>query len=291
MTSIFNYIVTIALAIVVAAGAALVYVLYIHFAQPPTTTVTTPSTTTAPPTTQTTTPPPTTQPPATTTTTSPSQRSTVKSVVLYIATPEVITTCAPGLGNKYIYYFIVTVDRIRAEDLVLPYDYQRGDYVFKARAGDMVLNLTGAYRLSSNEEFFKQYNLSVTQQMGLVNVYLEIETDKSLNITAVRYLNAEYDVNRVVYVSCIKGLKVINATNGQELTATSLSPGALGLMPADAAYRVNIRLPPGRYRLIVPAGVQIEPTEVEGGNVTLTITLLNKPQVYNPLVINATRVG
>jgi len=261
MTSIFNYIATIALAIVVAAGAALVYVLYTHFTQTPTTTATTPSITTAPPNAQTTTPPPTTQPP--TATTSPSQRSTVKSVVLYIATPEVITTCEPGLRNKYIYYFNVTVDRIRAEDLVLPYDYQRGDYVFKARAGDMVLNLTGASRLSSNQKFFKQYNLSVTEQIGLVNVYLEIETDNSLNITAVRYLDAEYDVNRVIYVSCIKELKVINATNGQELTATSLKPGAL--IPAGAKYTINVTLPPGRYRLSPPGDVKVEPDVVEGG--------------------------
>jgi len=280
MTSIFNYIATIALAIVVAAGAALVYVLYIHFAQPPITTVTTPSTTTTPPTTQTTTPPPTTQPP---TTTSPSQRSTVKSVVLYIATPEVITMCAPELGKKYIYYFNVTIERVRVEDPVF-------FYAFKARAGNTTLNLTGASYLQLNQEFFKPYSINMTQ-LGLINVYLEATADKSLDIAAVEYLGNEYQINRVVYISCIKGLKVINVTNGQQLTATSLSPGALGLMPADAAYRVNIRLPPGKYRLIAPPGVQIEPTEVEGGNVTLTITLLNKPQVYDPLVINATRVG
>jgi len=290
MTSIFNYIATIALAIVVAAGAALVYVLYTHFAQPPTTTATAPSATTAPPTTQPTTPPTTAQPP---TTTSPSQRSTVKSVVLYVATPEVITKCAPGLGNGYIYYFNVTVDRIRAEDLVQPYDYQRSDYVFKARAGDMVLNLTGAHSLPSNQEFFKQYNNpSVTEQMGLVNVYLEIETDKSLNITAVRYLGAEYNINRVVYVSCIKQIeiKMANATNERPIIASG--PGSLGLIPAGAAYKINVTLPPGKYQLRPPRDVKVEPDVVEGGKLqTLTITLLNKPQVYDPLVINATRVG
>jgi len=279
MTSIFNYIATIALAIVVAAGAALVYVLYTHFTQPPTTTATAPSTTTAPPTTQTTTPPPTTQPP---TTTSPSQRSTVKSVVLYIATPEV-AKCG-GLGSKYIYYFNVTVERVRVEDPV-------SFYVFKARAGNATLNLTSASYLPLNGEFFKQYSINMTQ-LGLVNVYLEAMADKSLDITAVEYLGDEYPIDRAVYVSCVKGLKVVNATNGQQLAATTLSPGALGLIPAGAAYRVNVTLPPGRYRLITPPGVQIEPTVVEGGKPqTLTITLLNKPQVYDPLVINATRVG
>jgi len=291
MTSIFNYIATVALAIVVAAGAVLVYVFYIHFTQPPTTTVTTPSATTAPPTTQSTPQPSPTQPPATTTTPSPSQRSAVKSVVLYIATPEVITTCAPGLGNRYIYYFNVTVDRIRAEDLVWPYDYQRGDYVFKARAGDIVLNLTGAHRLSSNQEFFKQYNLSVTQQMGLVNVYLETETDKLLNITAVRYIDAEYNINRVVYVACIKRIeiRVINATNGRPIIAPE--PGFLGLIPTDATYSINVTLPPGKYQLKPPRDVKVEPNEVEGGKPQLLIIRLqNKPQVYDPLVINATRV-
>jgi len=287
MTSIFNYIATIALAIVVAAGATLVYVLYTHFTQPPTTTATTPSTTTAPPTTQTTTPPPATQPP---TTTSPSQRSTVKSVMLYIAMPEV-TNCS-GLGNNYIYYFNVTVDRVRAEDLVFPYDYQQGDYVFKARAGDIILNLTGAFRLSYNLEFFKQYDLSVTQQIGLVNVYLEIETDKSLNITAVRYLDAEYDVNRVVYVSCIKQIeiKIVNATNGRPVLAPG--PGLRSLIPANVRYSINVTLPPGRYQLVAPRDVEVEPNVMEGGKPQiLTIKLSNKPQVYNTLVINATRVG
>jgi len=279
MTSIFNYIATIALAIVVAAGVALVYVLYTHFAQPPTTTATAPSTTTAPPTTQTTTPPPTTQPP---TTPSSSQRSTVKSVVLYIATPEVLTMCAPALGKKYIYYFNVTIERVRVEDPVFV-------YAFKARAGNTTLNLTSASYLQLNQEFFKPYSINMTQ-LGLINIYLEATADKSLDIAAVEYLGNEYQLNRVIYISCIKGLKVINATNGQELTATSLKPGALGLMPADATYRVNVTLPPGKYQLIAPPGVQIEPREVEGGKPqTLTITLLNRPQVYNPLVINATR--
>jgi len=281
MTSIFNYIATIALAIVVAAGAALVYVLYTHFTQPPTTTATAPSATTAPPTTQTTTPPPTTQP-ATTTTTSPRQRSTVKSVVFYIAMPEV-AKCG-GLGSKYIYYFNATVERVRVEDPV-------SFYVFKARAGNATLNLTSASYLPLNGEFFKPYSINMTQ-LGLVNVYLEAMADKSLDITAVEYLGDEYPIDKAVYVSCVKGLKVLNATSGQQLAATALSPGALGLIPAGVAYRVNVTLPPGRYRLIVPPGVQIEPTVVEGGKPqTLTITLLNKPQVYDPLVINATRVG
>jgi len=285
MTSIFNYIATVALAIVVAAGAVLVYVLYIHFAQPPTPTVTTPSATTVPPTTQSTPQPSPTQPPATTTTPSPSQRSTVKSVVLYIATPEVITTCAPGLGNKYIYYFNVTVERVRVEDPV-------SFYMFKARAGNATLNLTSASYLPLNGEFFKPYSINVTQ-LGLVNIYLEALADKSLNIIAVEYLGNEYLISRAVYVSCVKGLKVINATNGQQLAVTTLSPGALGLIPANAAYRVNMTLPPGRYRLIAPPGVQIEPIEVEGGKPQiLTIKLQeNKPQVYNPLVINAAKVS
>jgi len=279
MTSIFNYIATIALAIVVAAGAALVYVLYIYFTQPPTTMTTTPSTATAPPTTQPATPPHTTQPPITTT--SPSQRSTVKSVVLYIAMPEV-TSCS-GLGSKYIYYFNVTVERVRVEDPV-------SFYMFKAWARNATLNLTSASYLPLNGEFFKPYSINVTQ-LGLVNIYLEAIADTSLDITAVEYLGDEYPIDKVVYVSCVKGLKIVNATSGQQLAAIALSPGALGLIPADAAYKVNVTLPPGRYRLIAPPGVQIEPREVEGGKPqTLTITLLNKPQVYNPLVINATRV-
>jgi len=206
----------------------------------------------------------------------------VKSVVLYIATPNV-TKCG-GLGNKYIYYFNVTVERVRVEDPV-------SFYVFKARAGNATLNLTSASYLPLNGKFFKPYSINMTQ-LGLVNVYLEAMADKSLDITAVEYLGDEYPINRAVYVSCVKGLKVINATSRQQLAVTTLSPGALGLIPADAAYRVNVTLPPGRYQLIAPPDIRIEPAVVEGGKPqTLTITLLNKPQVYDPLVINATRVG
>jgi len=288
MTSIFNYIATIALAIVVAAGAALVYVLYTHFTQTPTTTATTPSITTAPPNAQTTTPPPTTQPP--TATTSPNQRSTVDSVILYIVTPKV-KRCSIGGSEEYIYYFNVTMRRMRIED---PISF----HVFKARAGNATLNLTGAYYLNEhNTEFFKSYYSIDMTKLGLVNVYLEIITDKSLNITAVEYRpNNEYLLyniggDRIVYVSCIKQIVIVNATNGNRLT-TAFGPGSLGLIPAGAKYTINVTLPPGRYRLSPPGDVKVEPDVVEGGKPQiLTIKLQeNKPQVYDPLVINATRI-
>jgi len=288
MTSIFNYIATIALAIVVAAGAALVYVLYVHFAQPPTATAT--STTTAPPTAQTTTPPPTIQPPVTST--SPNQRSTVDSVILYIVTPEV-KRCSIGGSEEYIYYFNVTMRRMRIED---PISFN----VFKARAGNVTLNLTGARYLNEhNPEFFKSYYSIDMTKLGLVNVYLEIITDKSLNITAVEYRpNKEYllyniEKDKIVYVSCIKEIVIVNATNGN-LLATAFGPGSRGfLIPAGAKYTINVTLPQGRYRLSPPGDVKVEPDVVEGGKPQiLTIKLQeNKPQVYDPLVINAERMG
>jgi cytoskeletal protein RodZ len=127
MTPAGNYAVIIALAILIATGAALTYVLYVHFTTPTptpqqtTTTITTPTTT---PTAANT----TTQPGPT-----PTASSRVLSVSLYVATPEVLK-CA-GLGGVYLYYFNVTVERARAEDPVTL-------YVFKAAAGNATYRLT-----------------------------------------------------------------------------------------------------------------------------------------------------
>jgi hypothetical protein len=267
MTPAGNYAVIIALAILIAAGAALTYVLYVHFTTPTptprqTTTITTPTTT----------------PTAANTTTqlgpTPPASSRVLSVSLYVATPEVLK-CA-GLGGVYLYYFNVTVERARVEDPVTL-------YVFKAAAGNATYPLQTASRMALEKEFFKPYDINATQRLGVVNIYLELDSQDPLDVEAVEYLGVRYRIDKVVYVSCIKRVEFKGAYN-----RTLPGPGVLGLVPADKTFAVRLSLPPGRYAISAPPDVVV-PREIDGGNTTLTIGLLNKDQVYNPLILDLTK--
>jgi hypothetical protein len=265
MTSAVNYAILIALAIVIAAGASLIYVVYQHLAAPtpPTPTTTTPTT---PQTTTTTRSEPTT----------PAASSRVLSVTMYVATPEVMK-CG-GLSDRYLYYFNVTVNRTRAEDPVT-------NYVFKAVAGNNTHPLTTASVMALEDKFFKKYDINATQKLGVVNIYLELESPKPLDIEAVTYLDSVHNVDRKFYVACVKRVEFRGAYNG-----SALGPGALGLVPTDRQFTVKISLPPGNYRISAPPGVVV-PREIGGGNVTLTIGFLNQPQAYDPLILNLTKIG
>jgi hypothetical protein len=267
MTPAGNYAVIIALAILIAAGAALTYVLYVHFTTPTprqTTTITTPTTT----------PPPTAANTTTRPGPTPTTSSRVLSVSLYVATPEVLK-CA-DLGGDYLYYFNVTVERARVEDPVT-------FYVFKAAAGNATYPLQTASRMALEREFFKPYDLNATQRLGVVNIYLELNSQNPLDVEAVEYLGVRYRIDKVVYVSCIKRVEFRGAYN-----RTLLGPGNWGLVPADKTFAVRLSLPPGRYAISAPPDVVV-PREIDGGNTTLAIGLLNKPQVYNPLILNLTK--
>jgi hypothetical protein len=270
MTSAGNYAVIIALAILIAAGAALTYVLYVHFTTPTptprqtTTTITTPTTTPTPTDANTTTRPGPT----------PTASSRVLSVSLYVARPEVLK-CA-GLGGVYLYYFNVTVERARVEDPVT-------FYVFKAAAGNATYRLQTASLMALEKEFFKPYDINATQRLGVVNIYLELDSQNPLDVEAVEYLGVRYRIDKVVYVSCIKRVEFRGAYN-----RTLPGPGVLGLVPADKTFAVRLSLPPGRYAISAPPDVVV-PRELDGGNTTLTIGLLNKPQVYNLLILNLTK--
>jgi hypothetical protein len=267
MTPAGNYAVIIALAILIAAGAALTYVLYVHFTTPTprqTTTITTPTTT----------PPPTAANTTTRPGPTPTTSSRVLSVSLYVAKPEVLK-CA-DLGGDYLYYFNVTVERARVEDPVTV-------YVFKAAAGNATYPLQTASRMALEREFFKPYDLNATQRLGVVNIYLELNSQNPLDVEAVEYLGVRYRIDKVVYVSCIKRVEFRGAYN-----RTLLGPGNWGLVPADKTFAVRLSLPPGRYAISAPPDVVV-PREIDGGNTTLTIGLLNKPQVYNPLILNLTK--
>jgi len=271
MTSMGDYAVSIALAILIAAGASLAYVLYVHFTTPTPTpwqsplTTTTPTATAPPPAANTT----TTQPKPT-----PTASSRVLSVTIYIATPEVLK-CA-GLGGYYLYYFNVTVERVRLEDPVTL-------YAFTAVSGNATYRLQTASRWALESEFFKPYDINATQRLGVVNIYLELDSQNPLDIEAIAYLNTTYRINKVVYASCVKQIELRGAYN-----LTLPHPGVLGLVPADRQFAVKLTLPPGRYVVSAPPDVVV-PQQIEGGNVTLTIALLNKPQVYNPLILNLTK--
>ena len=268
MTSAGNYAVIIALAILIAAGAVLTYVLYVHFTTPTptprqTTTITTPTTT----------------PTAANTTTwpgpTPTASSRVLSVSLYVATPEVLK-CA-GLGGDYLYYFNVTVERARMEDPVT-------FYVFKAAAGNATYPLQAASRMALEREFFKPYDIDTTQRLGVVNIYLELGSQNRLDVEAVEYLGVRYRIDRVVYVSCVKQVEFRGAYNHM-----LPGPGVLRLVPADKTFAVRLSLPPGRYTISAPPDVVVVPREIDGGDTTLEIGLLNMPQVYNPLILDLTK--
>ena len=267
MTSAVNYAILIALAIVIAAVASLIYVVYQHLTAP---TPPTPTTTTTPTTPQTTT---TTRSEPTT----PAASSRVLSVTMYVATPEVMK-CS-GLSGRYLYYFNVTVNRTRAEDPVT-------NYVFKAVAGNNTHPLTTAAVMAFKDNFFKKYDINATQKLGVVNIYLELESPKPLDIEAVTYLDSVHNVDKKFYVACVKGVEFRGAYND-----SVLGPGVLGLVPTDRQFTVKISLPPGNYRISAPPGVVVEPREIGGGNVTLTIGFLNQSQAYDPLILNLTKIG
>ncbi|MGC9130112.1 MAG: hypothetical protein ACP5H5_00835 [Pyrobaculum sp.] len=277
MTSIINYATTIALALVIAAGASLIYVLYVHTTAPPTTPSAPPPTSTAP-----TQPKPsntTTHTPRTTTTTTGATPSRVLSVVLYVSPPEV-TRCA-GIGGDYVYYFNITVERTRPEDPVTVYN-------FKAVTQNATLDLLTASVLALESEYFKPYLINETQRLGVLNIYLELRSSKPLDIREVSYLGANYTINRYIYVSCIKKVKLSGAYN-----QTLPGPGVLGLVPTDRTFTVEVRgLPRGIYRIAAPPDV-VAPREVTatGNKTEITLGLLNKPLVFNPLPLNLTKTG
>jgi len=268
MTSLVNYAIIIALAIILAAGASLVYVIYSHSA--------TTQTATAPPIipTPTSTPTPTnaTSKPAATTTQSQASSRVIYAAV-YIATPEVLQ-CA-NLGKKYYYYFNITVERTRPEDPVT-------HYVFKAVTANGTLQLNTASILSLERDYFKQYDLNATRRLGVVNIYLELESDKPLDVKAVNYLGVNYTINKYVYIACIGKIWLRGDIN---LNLTR--PGTLGLVPADRTFTLVVKnLPNGRYKITAPPDVVI-PSDVVINNNTLSIPvgLINKPLVYNPLIL------
>jgi hypothetical protein len=266
MTSAVNYAILIALAIVIAAVASLIYVVYQHFTAP---TPPKPTTTNTPTTPQTTT---TRNEPTT-----PAASSHVLSVIMYVATPEVMK-CS-GLGDRYIYYFNMTVNRTRAED---PVTY----YVFKAVAGNNTYPLKAATVMALEDKFFKKYDINATQKLGVVNIYLELESPNPLDIEAVTYLDSVHNIDKKFYVACVKRVEFRGAYNG-----SALGPGVLGLVPTDRQFTVRISLPPGNYRVSAPPGVVVTPWEIGGGNVTLTIGFLNQRQAYDPLILNLTKSG
>jgi hypothetical protein len=270
MSSAVNYIILIALAIVIAASAALIYVVYQHSAAQPS-----PSPTTITTTTTFTTPQTTTTTPSQSTT--PAASSRVLSVTMYIATPEVMR-CS-GLGNRYLYYFNVTVNRTRAED---PVTYHE----FKAVAGNDRYPLKDAAVMAFEGKFFKGYDMNATQKLGVVNIYLELESPNPLDIVAVAYLDSVHNVDKKFYVACVKRVEFRGAYN-----VSALGPGVLGLVPTDRQFTIKISLPPGNYRISAPRGVVVTPWEIAGGNVTLTIGFLNQPQAYDPLILNLTKIG
>ncbi|AET33027.1 hypothetical protein [Pyrobaculum ferrireducens] len=276
MTSIINYAVAIALALVIAAGASLIYVLYVHTTTPPTTPsapAPTPTTPTQPTPSNT-----STHTPRTTTTTVGTQ-SRVLNVVLYVSPPNV-TKCAE-IGSDYVYYFNITVERTRPEDPVTVYN-------FKAVTQNATLDLQTASVLALEREYFKPYLINETQRLGVLNIYLELRSSKPLDIREVSYLGVNYTINRYVYVTCIKNVKLSGAYN-----QTLPGPGVLGLVPTDRTFTVEVRgLPRGSYRIAAPPDV-VAPREVTatGNKTDITLGLLNKPLVFNPLPLNLTKVG
>jgi hypothetical protein len=277
MSSAVNYIILIALAIVIAASAALIYVVYQHSVaqtSPSPTKITTTTTFTTPQTTTTT--------PSQSTT--PAASSRVLSVTMYIVTPKVINCSGLGssLGNRYLYYFNVTVNRTRAEDHVMY-------HVFKAVAGNDTYPLKDAKVMALEGKFFKGYDMNATQKLGVVNIYLELESPNPLDIEAVAYrsvhnVDVVYRVVKKFYVACVKRVEFRGVYNG-----SALGPGVL--VPTDRQFTVKISLPPGNYRISAPPGVVVTPWEIAGGNVTLAIGFLNQDQAYDPLILNLTKIG
>ena len=174
----------------------------------------------------------------------------------------------------------MTVNRTRAED---PVTY----YVFKAVAGNNTHPLTAASVMALKGKFFEKYDINATQRLGVVNIYLELESPNPLDIEAVTYLDSVHYVDKKFYVACVKSVEFRGAYN-----YSVLGPGDLRLVPTDRQFTVKISLPPGNYRISAPPGVVVEPREIGGGNVNLTIGFLNQEdQAYDPLILNLTKIG
>jgi hypothetical protein len=194
---------------------------------------------------------------------------------MYIAEPEVMR-CSEH-GNRYLYYFNVTVNRTRAED---PVTY----HVFKAVAGNNTHPLKAAAVMALEDKFFKKYDIYATQKLGVVNIYLELESPNPLDIEAVAYLDSVHHVDKKFHVACVTRVEFRGAYNDS-------APGPGVLVPTDRQFTVKISLPPGNYHISAPPGVVVTPWEIGGGNVTLAIGFLNQPQAYDPLILNLTKIG
>jgi hypothetical protein len=133
-------------------------------------------------------------------------------------------------------------------------------------------------------KFFKGYDINATQKLGVVNIYLELESPSPLDIEAVAYLDSVRNIDKRFYVACVKRVEFRGAYNES-------APGPGVLVPTDRQFTVKISLPPGNYRISAPPGVVITPWEIAGGNVTLTIGFLNQDQAYDPLILNLTKIG
>ena len=275
MTSIVNYIIIIALALVITAGALLIYVLYSHLSAPSPT----PTSVTATTPTSATTPTQTAQSP--TTTQMPPRQSSVVSVAVYVL-PADVSKCA-GLGSYYLYYFNVTLDRAREED-------PAGHYAFSAVTPNGTVQMNAASILSIEIDYFKPYDINVTHRLGLLNIYLEITSDKPLNITGVKYLDETYGITTTTYVSCIK--KIVVKLDNTTLPSPP-APGQLGLLPAGKTYTIAIpQLEKGQYRVSTPPEVKAPPEITVGeGGAKIEIELLNKAVVFDPLNITLVKIG
>ncbi|MGC9050818.1 MAG: hypothetical protein ACP5J3_07810, partial [Pyrobaculum sp.] len=122
----------------------------------------------------------------------------------------------------------------------------------------------------------------------VLNIYLELRSSKPLDIRGVSYLGVNYTIGKYVFVSCIKKVRLGGAYN-----QTLPGPGVLGLVPADRTFTVEVRgLPRGSYRIVAPPDV-VAPREVTatGNKTEITLGLLNKPLIFNPLTLNLTKVG
>lgn len=263
MTTVVNYAIAIAATILIAAVAVLMYILYLQAATSAFGSVTTmPVVTTTTPTT-----------PMTTVTTPETSSSHIISTVLYIATPNV-TECV-NLGRQYIYYFNITVDRKRLEDPV-------GHYIFKAVVRNVTYNLTTATLLPLKSVYFKPYSQADVRRLGIINIYLELTSRTPLQIDAVEYLGKRYPIDKIVYIVCINGIRFSGAFNKIVSNSTIL-------IPTDIPYAINVALPSGTYRIAAPPDVEVSPQMLQGGNITVMIKFVNKPLVYNPLILEVSR--
>ncbi|WP_245218433.1 hypothetical protein [Pyrobaculum islandicum] len=185
-----------------------------------------------------------------------------------------MTECV-NLGRQYIYYFNITVDRKRLEDPV-------GHYIFKAVVRNVTYNLTTATLLPLKSVYFKPYSQADVRRLGIINIYLELTSRTPLQIDAVEYLGKRYPIDKIVYIVCINGIRFRGAFNKIVSNSTIL-------IPTDIPYAINVALPSGTYRIAAPPDVEVSPQMLQGGNITVMIKFVNKPLVYNPLILEVSR--